>query len=341
VSVLEKGNSWVVIDEDIGKLVPKRLADTHAHVSISKEGESLNVMQRAFSFGPYARSALRYYRQAMALGADDEVVRCNAARVAYVLGKPWPMQHLKLDVATHMRLARDYEKQAADDPSYYPLAVDEYEAAVTLSPHHIDALNSYAFALAKWRLEGRNVEGRMEPDLGAAERYAREAVRLARNQIELAGGRSEVPLGGKQAEDGQTMASKERDSVDVIRLAYVQDTLGVVLLAQGRLRAAIKELEGARKLAPKHASFDEIRWHLAQAYCASGNQSQGRISSKEARTQKETAKKLFEEIKESQHRRESKDNKWLRQAWRENEKGCDFDSDGSVSSSRLADSRRH
>jgi tetratricopeptide (TPR) repeat protein len=298
VSIRKAGHKWLVIDKT-----------THTHVFISRKGESLRVRERKLPVGPHMRHALRYYGQARLLAPNDPGVRCNAALAAYTLGNPAVMEALQNDTSTRMALADSHLERTDNDPVYFALAVDEYEAAIKLSPHSIDALNRYAWMSAMWWFEGRKVSP-SGPDLGAAEARAREAVRLARNRLGAA--ESRRTRVSERTEDRETGA--------VVLLAQTHDTLGAVLLARDHLDKAIPEFEEAARHAPQHARFDEIRWHLAQVYCAASNRAGPAGTGGPARRQ--TGKNLFEQISKRQEGRETKEKALLRPLWVEIDRDC-------------------
>ena len=71
-----------------------------------------NCGRRELWQSPNSRSALRYYRQALALLPDDYRIRCSEARAAYVLDNPEPMHRLRADPEAHVALANRYRKAA-------------------------------------------------------------------------------------------------------------------------------------------------------------------------------------------------------------------------------------
>jgi len=299
VSIRKAGDKWLVIDKT-----------THAHVFIRREGESLRVIERRLPVGPHMRHALRYYGQARSLAPDDPVPRCNTALAAYALGNTAVMEALQNDASTRMALADSHFERTDGDRVYFALAVDEYEAVIKLSPHSIDALNKYAWTSARWWFEGRGLSP-SGPDLDAAEARAREAVRLARNRLG-APKSSQASVGSECTEDRETGA--------VLLLANAHDTLGAVLLARGHLGDAIREFKEAVKRGPQHARFDEVRWHLAQAYCAASNRAGPAGTGGPGHRQ--TGKNLFEEVRKSQEGREGKDKVLLRSPWVEIDRDC-------------------
>jgi len=163
------------------------------------------------------------------------------------------MSHLDGDDRVHLvladRLAEGAQTaaNAADKTGFYSEALDEYSAAIKLSPSNVDALNNYAYTVWEWYLS--SIQGGIErPDrnvLEQAERYASRASQLTKDRVPRA------------------------------THAMTQSTLGEVQLARGETGAAINTLQaifnaqGSTPYAGSHAIFDEIRWDLTEAYvCA-------------------------------------------------------------------------
>jgi tetratricopeptide (TPR) repeat protein len=153
---------------------------------------------------PYSRSALRYYRQALALLPDDYRIRCSEARTAYVLEDPEPMHRLRADPGAHVALAQRYRKaakarmadadSALDAHSYRTAltksqealleeALTEYQKALDLEPTHIEALTGYAFTFFKeWRAD---LWPTKDPDAAQrAGQYACKAIELAADKLD-------------------------------------------------------------------------------------------------------------------------------------------------------------
>src|SRR4029077_1854805 len=116
--------------------------------------------------------------------------------------------------------------------------LQEYDSAVEMSPSNLEALNMYAYTFWSWRrrVPAKKPPAGPEPEIALkAERYARQAVRMARDNV--------------------TKADET---------AYLS-TLGEVLLGQGRVEEARDVLAQTIAKLPQRAAFDEIRWDLAQA----------------------------------------------------------------------------
>jgi tetratricopeptide (TPR) repeat protein len=208
---------------------------------------------------PYSHAALRYYRRALALLPDDHRIRCSAARTAYVLGDPEPLQRLDADPGAHVSLANSHRSKVAKDRMVnghsafgargYLLALKEYQEAIDLEPTHVEALTGYAFTFGEWRANLATAQDPDGPGLAIAQRaeaYAHRAVALA------------------------------TDKLDPATEAIARFALGKVLLAQGRPTEAIKELETAIGLAANHPAVHEMRRDLMHAcLCAASNKRSG------------------------------------------------------------------
>ncbi len=207
--------------------------------------DSGQVGRRRVSRGPFTRSALKKYARAIAL-ADNTVYRCNYALAAYSLGQEGAMTLLENDPAMRTDAGDKYLEMAKGDQVYYAAALREYEEAIKLSPSSVDALNGYAYTFWQWRLRYPLAVGDgRRPTLEVGTR----AEAAARKAVALVAGRVPPP-----AE------------------AMSRGTLGEVLLGLSRPEEAIEQLEKALTFTTDHASYDEIRWDLAQAYkCASVN----------------------------------------------------------------------
>ena len=173
---------------------------------------------------PYSRSALRYYRQALALLPDDHRIRCSTARAEYVLGVHEPIHRLRADPEVHVALANRYRKAAKDsmandDPALgankYLKALTEYQEAIDREPTHIEALTGYAFTFEEWRANLWSAKDPHGPDRAIAQ----QAVKYARKANELAA-----------------------DKLDPVIKAMVRCEPGKVLLTQARPTEPIKEL---------------------------------------------------------------------------------------------------
>jgi tetratricopeptide (TPR) repeat protein len=206
-----------------------------------------NCWRSVLRQSPYSRDSLGYFKRALALLPDDYRIRCSAARAAYVLGDPEPMQRLRADPGAHVSLANGHRKLAKDrmindhpgvGARNYLLALHEYQEAINLDPTHIEALTGYALAFGEWRMQLSTSADPDGPGLAIAQRaeaYARQGVALV------------------------------TDKLDPVTEAMVRYALGKVLLAQARPTEAVKELETAVSLAASHSTAYEIRRELAQA----------------------------------------------------------------------------
>ncbi len=195
---------------------------------------------------PFGQAALRYYDRALALAPADIHIRGNGAIAAFNLGDSSRMQELRDDASARLNLADQYRETAKRKafresevaPWYFQRALAEYDAAIDLDPHNVQALNGYAYTFWVWRLLWPQHQARYASDFDIAqnaETYARRAIKLSEGKL-------------------------RKDQV------IYRSTLGEVLLGQGRTWEAIEELQEANKLTPEHHAFDEIRWDLAQAY---------------------------------------------------------------------------
>jgi len=171
------------------------------------------------------------------------MLRCNAATTLAALGNKTLMKELEHNARARVAAADNLANYAAeldvsDAANYYRLTLQEYESAIEQSPSNLDALNGYAYTFWSWRRRAfaeKSPDG-PEPEMALkAEKYARQAVRLARDNVTKA--------------DETTYLS----------------TLGEVLLGQGRVEEAREVLKQAVPKTPQRAAFDEIRWDLAQA----------------------------------------------------------------------------
>jgi len=220
----------------------------------------------AFSKGDEARSELyrvgsrtsvraaEYYRRSLQLVPADATVRCNEA-MSELYTHPEDrrlIDELFMDPTAHTNLGdalsedaryAEYSSQTAIGDGatgawYYRIALAEYERAIRLDPTLIDALNGYADTFWQWELgslQGLTTE-RPNGDIAfRAEHYARDAVSIANS---------------KQSLEDQSMT---------------RDTLGEVLLAQGRTNEAIEQLRSAITVDDHAIGIDESRWDLAQA----------------------------------------------------------------------------
>ncbi len=205
------------------------------------------------------RMAMRYFRRSLAIGSDHPYGRCKlASATAYLTGDQREMGLLSQMVPARLSLgselanaATDWAKREVKDADkkrqralatfYYQRAMAEYANAVALDRSSVDALDGYSYTAWKWALDAMERDTVDPPDtemLRAAERYAREAVRITEAW--------RAPVAARWA----TAA-----------------TLGEILLAQGRPHEAIEQLEALKSA--DWASVNEVRWDLAQAkFCA-------------------------------------------------------------------------
>lgn len=197
--------------------------------------------------------ALRYYNRALILLPNDAGLRCTAATTqAYVeRDAVGPMSALGASADAHSYLAGEFEQyaQEGDHSSgagrngpaaefFYRQAAREYLLAEQISPSDFDALNNFAYVMWQWWLDARvyrNLSEPSGPDLQRAEKFAREAVRLCR-------WRQDVQHG-----------------------AIAEDTLGEILIAEGKNHEAIGHLRLAAVRNDGSVEGEEVLWDLAQA----------------------------------------------------------------------------
>jgi tetratricopeptide (TPR) repeat protein len=213
---------------------------------------------------PLSKAALNYYRESLAVVPSDPVVHCNEANAAaYVYEDMRPMQYFARDPSAHTALgsalvenanraahANDGELRPPADPGlptgYYNRALFEFEAAIQLSPASFDALNGYSYGAWQWALDGLEGRASSKPHkeiLSKAESYARAAVNIAHAQ------------------------GLHNDEMNA------QDTLGEILIAQGRLNEAVNKLDFVEGNNVRWDGQNETRWDYAQAMICSGNKS--------------------------------------------------------------------
>ena len=222
-----------------------------------------------------AAVALRYFEKARSLIPDDPVIRCNTATAALASGDPAPMKRLDSESTAHVLLGSQYRDQKA-----YQSALAEIERAIELQPNSVEALNNYAYTFWHWRHSNPREGSPDGPDAyiaDKAESYARKAVKLAANQVDLA------------------------------QEAMVRSTLGEVLLGKGRPNEAAEVLEKAVSIISKHPIFDEARWDLAQAYlCAASNEQDAGAPENHIRELRHKAATQLENIQAHDRTREDK-----------------------------------
>jgi tetratricopeptide (TPR) repeat protein len=185
-------------------------------------------------------AALDLLNEAHALGPDNLRIACNWAWTRAAQGEPSALQRVR-SPELHMQVGDDFLAlgREQEDARWVSRALDQYQAALQLDPMRLAAMNDYADAFWTGRVLYPNDLGILNEFASAAEKHARQAVRLGRDRV------------------------SSTSMVDYVA------TLGEVLLALGRPHEAIKVLLGETKPAPSHSFYDESRWALAQAYaCA-------------------------------------------------------------------------
>jgi tetratricopeptide (TPR) repeat protein len=201
-----------------------------------------------YAFRGRTKQALAYYRRSLLAVPDDPVVQCNAAMAETVVtGDARAVRALENDAGVRYAMGNDLENEArsaepAKASMLFEMALEEYHRSLQLDSASVLALNGYAYAVWEWYLSYRNSDVGREPDWEfalRAERYSREATRLA----------------------------YERRNNELKSMTL--DTLGEVLLAEGRNTEAIMDLREAVALFPYFPSDHEARWDLAAAdFCA-------------------------------------------------------------------------
>ena len=187
----------------------------------------------------FDQAALHLLNEAHALGPENLRIACNWAWVRAARGRPSALQRVR-SADLHMQIGEDLLALGREqkDVRWVSNALDQYQAALQLDPMRLAAMNDYADAFWTGRFLYPDDPEILNEFASAAEKYARQAVRLG------------------------------RDRVSSTSLVDYVSTLGEVLLVLGRPHEAIKVLSEA-KAAPTHSFYDESRWALAQAYaCA-------------------------------------------------------------------------
>ncbi|HEY6249634.1 MAG TPA: hypothetical protein VI685_06710 [Candidatus Angelobacter sp.] len=209
------------------------------------------------------RAALRYYRESLRLDPDEANVKCNAATAeAYLDANDMDSMkrlatdpHVRfmlaenLDDKAHNALEKGRSKSKEIAEGYYRRALNEYQAAIELDPTFVIALNRYAYTFWEWEIDWLSGRTGSPPDAqmaSLAEAHAREGVRIARCL---------------RRPDSNRMTEMEMT---------VTDTLGEVLLAEGRTQEAVETLrplvtEPIVKENPDWDGLNETRWDFAQA----------------------------------------------------------------------------
>jgi hypothetical protein len=220
--------------------------------------------------------ALRYIRASLAAVPDDDYVLCaEASAIAYLTkdrkSVMKAMQKLESSASAHLLLAReladlahrnahghmDYssepEFQSYRDVNmglaefYYESAVREFAWTIGLSPTDPNALNEYANTVWQWSLDEKIGKAGKYPTSYHSNSYRWEAEIHAREAIR-----------------------QYRLRNDYVDRLVATDTLGEILLTQGRNEEAVHMLQqvGAAKF--DFYGYDEFQWDLAQAsICAS------------------------------------------------------------------------
>jgi len=228
---------------------------------------------KPFAYNPaYAYSALNYYQKALDLQPQDNVIRCNAALAALLLGQDQRMQELNQSAQAHYVLGTKYLDQAKKEPKkaaspspYYKQALIEFKKAIDLAPTYHEALNGFAYTYwvfrLRWPQESLNTLG-MDHLANLAEYYADKALRLAQMQEN---DYLEVLYGGTKAE---------------------------VAIANGDFQKA-REILLARKI-PDSYILDEIRWDLAQNSFCLMEQSKDEVNKEELENEARTNLQLIQ-----------------------------------------------
>jgi tetratricopeptide (TPR) repeat protein len=221
-------------------------------------------------FSGYHQAAEHYYKLALEKQPDDPSIRCGYATLSWAEKNEQPMIDLNLDETAHLvladRLVEQAEKlvgQASTSENLesaeklYRGALNETATAILLAPFSARARNQYAYYAWKWYwawIRHESANGPSSAILDSAADQAREATRLTEDK-------------GLRVEHG-----------------IYKSSLGEVLLAAGKFDEALTDLKeivnplrspgvkGKPGLPDvgSQATFDEIRWDLAQAYvCAS------------------------------------------------------------------------
>ena len=188
---------------------------------------------------------------------------------------------------------RDHAALAAE---YFDRALAEYRETQKRDPTSFDALTRYAHVFWEWRHAKANALVRSGPGLDhaeMAESSARRAVAAVRaKQIGQDGGAdrdrpasppdpaavitTSPPANPALERSSRTTSGTRRKDAVPSHLrpaaATAYASLGAVLVAQMRPHEAIEQLESAQLNAPRHPSFDHVRWMLAQAHLCAASQ---------------------------------------------------------------------
>jgi tetratricopeptide (TPR) repeat protein len=163
---------------------------------------------------------------------------------------------------------------------YYNRALAEYEAAIQLDPEFIQAFNAYGYTFWEWKLDWLRGHAALPPDpqiASRAEDYVREGMRLARS-----------------------LRPPENQELTDIELT-VADTMGEVLLAEGRIDEALEYLKPIVDKKPIWSGLNETRWDLAQTEICAGKIARDATQRRRAQSQ---ALVLFADIQNDEKFRE-------------------------------------
>jgi Tfp pilus assembly protein PilF len=164
--------------------------------------------------------------------------------------------HDPLSADEHVRLGTIYEAQGKTD-----LAMNQYREAVRQDKRHVRAwslLGDVAYRLEVYAAAQDAYEAALELDPGSGDLHNNLAWVYARQDRKLGKTRELVERAMELTPDHRP---------------YYLDTLGVVLLKQGKIREAIASLEESVATIPsdQHGMLAEAYQHLAEAYEAAGD----------------------------------------------------------------------
>ncbi|HEX4807828.1 MAG TPA: hypothetical protein VH325_02795 [Bryobacteraceae bacterium] len=221
------------------------------------EVATLGAEAPMYIFVGRSRQSLRYYERSLALKSDDPVVQCNAAMAETALNRGTAaraIRQLERDTFVRSALASGLENTArstADAKTarqYFMMALNEYQRSLLLDSASVNVLNGYAYTCWEWYVSYRRGAADIPPSwdiVNRAERYSREAVRLA-----------------YQRQNNQL-------------LSETLDTLGELLVEQDRLSEAIIHLKEAAQAYNSWPLDHEPRWDLATAEFCAADEAQG------------------------------------------------------------------
>lgn len=176
--------------------------------------------------------------------------------------------HDPLSADEHAQLGRIYESQGKED-----LALQQYRAALKKDPKHAQS----------WLLLGDLSYQRRDYD--EAERAYRRAVKLRPENGDIYNN-----LAWTYLQQGRNLDKAEELIKQALKLTpghrpYYLDTLGVILLRLGRVQESLAALkESVDTLPPdRPALLAEAYTHLAEAYCAAGDEPGARAAGETAR----------------------------------------------------------